>query len=127
MQKPQTITTFSHEHGYYELYQLHGQFFLTFCPKVSYLKQKYGKAAMLYLDDVTTDDIGFIQNPFYVIDKVIKALVVYVKLHDLSHFYFATSTARRNKIYVWLSQRIVKELPDYSVSHDDNYFYFHKC
>lgn len=121
--------------GYYQVYYTGSQFYFTLIPCYEILKKHYGQSALFYVDDETTDDVNYNKQPFQTIQRVINAMIGYVKQskwskefqRPITYFYFHSSTERKDKIYDYYAKKVVAMLGDeWQYSNQNNGFYFWK-
>lgn len=128
------IDKFSVENcGYYQIYYTGKRFYFTLIPSFDILKKKYGKSALFYVDDETTDDVNYNNKPFETIQRIINVIVDYVNksqytkgMDTIKHFSFASSTERKDKIYEHYAKRIIHKLNgnwDF-ITHNGGFYFF---
>lgn len=128
------IDKFSVENcGYYQVYYTGKRFYFTLIPSFDILKKKYGKSALFYVDDETTDDVNYNNKPFETIQRIINVIVDYVNksqytkgMDTIKHFSFASSTERKDKIYEHYAKRIIHKLNgnwDFT-AHNGGFYFF---
>ncbi|WP_066803396.1 hypothetical protein [Moraxella oblonga] len=118
--------------GYYQVYYTGKRFYFTLIPEFNILKTKYGKSALFYVDDETTDDVNYNKQPFQTIERIINTIVNYVNqspyqkdVDTIKHFSFTSSTERKDRIYEHYAKRIVERLNgNWSFSNHDGGFCF---
>lgn len=128
------IDKFSVENcGYYQVYYTGKRFYFTLIPSFDILKKKYGKSALFYVDDETTDDVNYNNKPFETIQRIINVIVDYVNksqytkgMDTIKHFSFTSSTERKDKIYEHYAKRIIHKLNgnwDFT-THNGGFYFF---
>lgn len=118
--------------GFYQVYYTGKRFYFTLIPNFNILKKIYGRSALFYVDDETTDDVNYNPKPFATIQRVINAIVDYVNqskyttgIEHIKNFSFMSSTQRKDQIYEYYAKRIIKRLNDHwDYTYFDGGFYF---
>lgn len=118
--------------GYYQVYYTGKRFYFTLIPCYDILKKTYGKSALFYVDDETTDDVGYNKKPFDTIDRIMRAVADYVNqshytkgVESITHFSFSSSTERKDGIYERYAKKLIALLDgDWGCSSHGGGFYF---
>lgn len=110
----------------FSLFFHHNEFILQL--EAIFLRQPRQKtnAWLNFADEPVYDDVNAQIDAFAVMVYTRRYLTEYVNKHRPAYFFFTASTARKARLYPRFAQRLIENLPAYTLSIDQDSFYFYR-